>query len=507
MAVPGMATSQNDLTPVLAQYLDRHLVFPLVEFMEGHPSMEGQFDVKDLLRAKLDLLEKTNMVDFAMDIYKQLHDGAEPPQEMLKHRGKVLVVLQTLQEECEPLFRVMGDDALVQELRDSNQFNMETLGERYGITRDVLESLYDYAKFQFDVGDYLSAADYLSVYRILSNGVNPEREFYALWGKLAASILNGEWDLALEDIAAIREVIDGQAGTRPSSDLALNPLQILQQRTWLIHWSLFVFFGHPEGPSQMIDMFLSDAYLNTIQTNCPHILRYLTAVVIVNKGRRGILKDLIRVVKEELHNYQDPITQFVECLYVNFDFEGAQDTLKRCEETLKHDYFLVGVVDEFVENARLTIFETYCRIHQCIDIDMLASKLNMDRESAERWVVNLVRNAKLDAKIDSEKNQVLMRMSTPSVYEQVTDLTKNLTLRTNGLVNGYDRRDGGYGDNQRGGKQWRGGSRRAGAAVAAAVVAVEEAGATTASTASGRARTRWQEQFPTYSSVQYIPRS
>jgi translation initiation factor 3 subunit E len=33
---------------------------------------------------------------------------------------------------------------------------------------------------------------------------------------------------------------------------------------------------------------------------------------------------------------------------------------------------------------------------------MLAEKLNMSPEEAERWIVNLIRNAKLDAKIDSK---------------------------------------------------------------------------------------------------------
>ena len=55
-----------------------------------------------------------------------------------------------------------------------------------------------------------------------------------------------------------------------------------------------------------------------------------------------------------------------------------------------------------MENARLLIFETYCRIHQCIDLAMLADKLNMDKSAAETWVVNLIRNARLNAKIDSQ---------------------------------------------------------------------------------------------------------
>jgi len=33
---------------------------------------------------------------------------------------------------------------------------------------------------------------------------------------------------------------------------------------------------------------------------------------------------------------------------------------------------------------------------------MLAEKLNMAPEEAERWIVNLIRNAHLDAKIDSK---------------------------------------------------------------------------------------------------------
>jgi hypothetical protein len=50
----------------------------------------------------------------------------------------------------------------------------------------------------------------------------------------------------------------------------------------------------------------------------------------------------------------------------------AQVKLRECEEVLENDYFLAALKEEFVENARLFIFETYCRIHQCIDLRMLA---------------------------------------------------------------------------------------------------------------------------------------
>ena len=50
---------------------------------------------------------------------------------------------------------------------------------------------------------------------------------------------------------------------------------------------------------------------------------------------------------------------------------------------------------------------------------MLADKLNMTVDEAERWIVNLIRNAKLDAKIDSKMGHVMMGAQAVSPYEQV----------------------------------------------------------------------------------------
>lgn len=41
---------------------------------------------------------------------------------------------------------------------------------------------------------------------------------------------------------------------------------------------------------------------------------------------------LFNLLMQESYKYKDPITEFVECLYVNFDFDGAQQKLRECEE-------------------------------------------------------------------------------------------------------------------------------------------------------------------------------
>ena len=139
-----------------------------------------------------------------------------------------------------------------------------------------------------------------------------------------------------------------------------------------------------------------------------------------------------------------------------------------------------------MDNARLLVFEAYCRIHQCIDLRMLAAKLNMDESAAEKWVVNLIRNADLNAKINSQvtrsflcagcmkklaespvfegvissfslygvvyvcsfdlllkrrilcmlqEGTVIMDTSFPSAYESIIDKTKGLSVRTFMLAN------------------------------------------------------------------------
>lgn len=60
---------------------------------------------------------------------------------------------------------------------------------------------------------------------------------------------------------------------------------------------------------------------------CPHILHYLTTAVITNKDVQKhwqVLKDLVKVTQQESYTYKDPITESVECLYVNFDGEEAE---------------------------------------------------------------------------------------------------------------------------------------------------------------------------------------
>merc|ERR1719153_1933075 len=365
------------------------------------------------------------MVDFAMDVFRQLYHDKEVPKELRDKRVTVVSELKSLQSAVVPITTILEDPHVTEQIQNSRDGRQlfETLQKDHKFKVEYLDVLYNFAKFQYECGNYSGAAEYLYFHRVLAPP-SDKNFMNALWGKLASEILMQNWDTALEDLNRLKQFID--ESTFGSS------LQTLQQRTWLIHWSLFVFFNHPKGRDLIIELFLyQKQYLNAIQTTCPWILRYLATAVITNKSsRRNVMKDLIKVIQEESYTYQDPITSFIEDLYINFDFDGAQRKLRDCETVLINDFFLVACLDDFIENSRMMIFETFCRIHQCISISMLADKLSMSPEEAEKWIVNLIRNAKLDAKIDSKQGTVVMGVDTNSPYQQLIEKTKALSFRS-----------------------------------------------------------------------------
>lgn len=263
---------------------------------------------------------------------------------------------------------------------------------------DQIDNLYAYGQYAYSLGDYTAASDYLNSFRILS--IDPQLTLSAYWGKLVSNILEepqeGEektLDAALDELKLLRDDIESHRHSR-------SPTLQLQQRTAWLHWSLFVYFRHPNGMQALVESWTETTleggerrrayYLDTLQTACPWLLRYLVAAIVIshtgplkimsysnqpfgNQGRRAMLSpriyQILRVVESEKYQYSDAITEFFRLLVGSVDFEGATQCLKTAnEQVLKQDYFLNNVKGDFVNRARHFMSEVYCRIHHKIDI-------------------------------------------------------------------------------------------------------------------------------------------
>jgi hypothetical protein len=97
-----------DLTPLVAPYLDRHMVLPLLEFLKERVD-QGQLAYRheDLDRTRLELVRPTHMVDFAEELYRSLHGSgsgdaaAIPSQEELQAQKRAVYEQKArLEEAC-----------------------------------------------------------------------------------------------------------------------------------------------------------------------------------------------------------------------------------------------------------------------------------------------------------------------------------------------------------------------------------------------------------------------
>jgi translation initiation factor 3 subunit E len=113
----------------------------------------------------------------------------------------------------------------------------------------------------------------------------------------------------------------------------------------------------------------------------------------------------------------------------------VQERLRQCDVLLSNDYFLHNIKAVFMEKARMAIFEVYCRIHQCINLEALAKQIGMEREEAELWIAQLIRSAQLDARIDSSAGNMVMAAQYVDPLDAIVERTNNLSTRTFKVAN------------------------------------------------------------------------
>jgi translation initiation factor 3 subunit E len=423
MADAAVSANQVDLIPRMTPFLDRHLVLPLLEFLE-EKQIYPQDDIK---RAKLELLAGTNMVDFIEDTQKSLGSSTNT-QELAARKEEVMTKMNQLQVEANSLIELLNKPDTLKALKEAGNLNkLAYLSEHHGVSEGAVKALYALAKCTFECGVYEQANKYLSLVREVS--VESEVLQNALWGKLATSILMETWDVALRDLFAIRDTIEARAFSNPTGQL--------QQRAWLLHWALPIFFNSPDSRMPLLDFFHHERTWQVIQIACPHLLRYIIAGSIVTKRR--FPKEIVKMVDQESYTYSDPVTKFVEALYGQTDFETAETHLAQCGPLFDQDPFLHLVKDLFLENCRSLIFELFCKLHNCIDTQLLASKLNVSNEKSEEWIVQLIRTSKLDAKIDTQAHQILIGSQSLPLYQQLIDRTRPL-IRPLGPIGPSNRR-------------------------------------------------------------------
>jgi hypothetical protein len=126
---PEEIAREHDLLPKLIPHFDRHLIFPLLEFVASQETEP----VEEITKTKYELLKHTNMTDYVANLWQEIHGVDEIPEEFLKKREEVLSRLQLYVEEASKITELLENDSVVTSLRSDKLANLQFLKEQHGV--------------------------------------------------------------------------------------------------------------------------------------------------------------------------------------------------------------------------------------------------------------------------------------------------------------------------------------------------------------------------------------
>jgi len=288
------SVTQYDLTHTLSPNLDKQFIYRILEYLKT----KNLYSNEELNIQIIKIIQKTNMVDVLADLAKSSTVKPEflpSPESLKQKRDAVVKQMNDYKTSLAPIVKLFEDQTLIKSLASEKKLNIEYLSQRHNIPKDSADQLLLSSRFSYDCGSYTAAIDSLNIYKQLQPEPSGQNFLSAQWGKLACEISRRNWDSAFKDLSILKDAIDNTTFPQPAI--------LLSQRTWFIHWSLFVFFNlepantnsnsnpNSNGRVQMINMIFQDEnYLNTVQTTCPHILRYLALCIITTRRKKTVVE-------------------------------------------------------------------------------------------------------------------------------------------------------------------------------------------------------------------------
>lgn len=126
---PEEVAQENNLLPKLIKNLDRHLIFPLLQFV----AEQEDEDNMEMTKAKFELLKSTNMTDYVASLYTEINDVKEAPKEFAQKRQEVLERLDIFEQETAKITELLGREDVITNLRADKIANLEYLKKDHDV--------------------------------------------------------------------------------------------------------------------------------------------------------------------------------------------------------------------------------------------------------------------------------------------------------------------------------------------------------------------------------------
>lgn len=407
----------------VAPNLDKFLMYKILTFADKR----GAVNVKSAIRQ---IVDRTCMYDIAIEIAPEAEKAAVTSR-VEEKKKRFEKIYEDTRARCGPLFdkffmeseseaeaavKLRFTTSQMDELRKNSELSLEAL-KATGFDKKMIDAIYELGFRFYEMGWSQEAATMLRFYAdVMRSESDGARELSVMWGLLATDQLAENWINAVRDIEAIRTRFEESPQERT-----------VTAQVWLLHWSLFTYFKAPKRVALLVDHVVSFPwnYLNVVECAAPHLMKHLAAACILTR-RRVALRRLARIIDQGTAGYSDEFTQFIDVLINHSKFNTATGLIEKLKTVAAGDYFLCEHVDDLANNAKKLVFEDYIRVHKTVSIDYVAKSIGKSTTDTEMWLADLVREAKIDAKIDSVAAMVTVTTAKSSVYQRVLEKLESI---------------------------------------------------------------------------------
>ena len=326
------------------RYFDPHFLLPVLDFLEDHNI--GSRD--EIAKARIKAVSSTFMVDHLQSLCEEAK--VPVPEGLEAKKAEVMAEYECKQKPLAPLLSMIEENGV----DVIKSMTLADLCFKHDLPADILDTLFEYARLSYQVGDYSKSTELLQIYRTLTSwsetsSIPTERQLRAMWGSAASFIVQTDYDRSIEMLIKLIEFFD-------NSTLPKDKFSYGASLLWLLHWSLFAAFKAEKFPTQIIPLLLRDKFLNIISISAPYLWKYVAAMIILSDDETLQNRSFV-----EMHSTNDPICSFLSKLYQSVDIEAAEKIIP----TFKYDddFFLVTHSDELRTKAEALVKAIKLRVY------------------------------------------------------------------------------------------------------------------------------------------------
>jgi len=246
------------------------------------------------------------------------------------------------------------------------------------IPKKNIDDTLQYAFLLYESGDYENARSYVNILFYVADHIQDLLKLS--WGRLCLILCKKFQELKDGTLTKDNVIVDELKSLRNRLENRgpESYFHVISGKCSLLHYTImssYIFSSEPDY-HYLIEIFSSDSFMSSIQTCATHLFRYLIFMLILSKNKKKAAKynlgNVTNSYENNLCTYKDESVRFVCELYVNFDFEQANECLKTFKAEVSKDIFLAGYEETMKNNAQELLFESFCNIYSSVDIDLIS---------------------------------------------------------------------------------------------------------------------------------------